>query len=126
VFLAIDNAFDQENQMQVNINNTIISNFKTKIYNLWYCRFVYLDATKLRKLHKITILLKLVSIVEDIENLYEICALIKLYNKRNYYISKRKTIILTLILIDICEFLLVSRLKYEYFLEIVNNYFCKI
>jgi len=111
--------------MQVNTNNTIISDFKTKIYNLWYCRFAYLGATKLRKLHKIIILLKLVSIVKNIKNLCEVCALIKLYNKRNYYINKRKTIILTFILIDICESLLASRLKYKYFLKIVNNYFCK-
>jgi len=108
--------------MQIDTNNTITSNFKTKIYNLWYCRFVYLDATKLRKLHKITILLKLVSIVENIKNLCEVYALIKFCNKRNYYVNKRKTIILTLILIDIYEFLLVSKLGYEYFLEIVDNY----
>jgi len=111
--------------MQINTNNTITSDFKTKIYNLWYCRFAYLDATKLQKLHKITILLKLVSIVKNIKNLYKVCALIKLYNKRNYYVSKCKTIILTFISIDICESLLVSRLRYKYFLEIVNNYFCK-
>jgi len=112
--------------MQVDTNNTIISDFKTKIYNLGHCRFAYLDATKLRKLHKITILLKLVFIVKNIKNLYEVCALIKFCNKRNYYVSKRKIIILALILIDICESLLVSRFEYEYFLEIVDNYSCKI
>jgi len=112
--------------MQVNTNNTIIIDFKTKIYNFWYCRFVYLNATKLRKLYKIIIFLKFVSIVENIENLCEVCALIKLCNKRNYYINKRKTIILTLISIDICEFLLVLRLEHEYFLEIGDNYSCKI
>jgi len=108
--------------MQVNANNTITSDFKTKIYNLWYCRFAYLDATKLRKLYKITILLKLVFIVENIKNLYEVCALIKFYNKRNYYVNMCKTIILILILIDICESLLVLRFRHKYFLEIVNNY----
>jgi len=111
--------------MQINTNNIIISDFKTKIYNFWYCRFIYLDVTKLRKLHKITILLKLVSIVENIKNLCEVCALIKFCNKRNYYISKRKTIILTIILINICKLLLVSRLEHKYFLEIVDNYSCK-
>jgi len=111
--------------MQVNTNNTIISNFKTKIYNFWHRRFAYLDATKLRKLYKIIIFLKLVSIVEDIENLCEMCALIKFCNKRNYYVNKRKTTILTFILINICEFLLILRFEHKYFLEIVNNYFCK-
>ncbi len=48
-----------------------------------------------------------------------------LYNKRNYYINKRKIVILTFILIDICELLLVLKLKYKYFFKIVNNYFRK-
>jgi len=85
-----------------------------------------LSATKLRKLYKITTFYNLVSIVENIKNLCEICALIKLCNKRNYYVNKRKIVILIFILINICESLLVLRLKHEYFLKIVNNYFCKI
>ncbi len=71
-------------------------------------------------------LLKLVSIVENIVNSYKVCALIKLCNKRNYYISERKTTILVLVLIDICELLLTSRLEYEYFLKIIDNYLRKI
>ncbi len=80
----------------------------------------------MQKLYKITILLKLIFIIKDIKNSYKMCALIKLYNKRNYYINKYKTIILTFILINICELLLILKLKYKYFLKIVNNYFCKI
>jgi len=84
-----------------------------------------LIATKLRKLYKIIILLKSIFIVKDIENLCKICVLIEFYNKRNYYVNKCKTIILALVLINICELLLILRLKYKYFLEIVDNYFCK-
>ncbi len=69
---------------------------------------------------------KFVSIVENTKNLYKICALIKLYNRRNYYISKRKTTILILVLIDICKLLLTLRLEYEYFLEIIDNYLYRI
>ena len=54
------------------------------------------------------------------------CALIKLYNKRNYYINKRKIVILTFISIDVCKLLLVLKFKHKYFLKIVNNYFRKI
>jgi len=77
-------------------------------------------------LYKNTILLKLVSIIKNIKNSCKIYILIKLYNKRNYYISKYKTIILTFILINICKLLLILKLKYKYFFKIVNNYFCKI
>jgi len=77
-------------------------------------------------LYKITTFLKLVSIIKDIRNSYKICVLIKLYNNRNYYISKYKTTILTFILTNICKLLLILKFKYKYFLKIVNNYFCKI
>jgi len=76
-------------------------------------------------LYKITIFLKLVFIIKNIKNSCKVCALIKLYNKRNYYINKRKTIILTIILINICKLLLVLKFKHKYFFKIVDNYFCK-
>ncbi len=71
-------------------------------------------------------ILKLVFIIKDIRNSCKIYILIKLYNKRNYYINKYKTIILILISINIYKLLLVLKLKYKYFFKIVNNYFCKI
>ncbi len=71
-------------------------------------------------------LLKYVSIIEDVENLYKIYTLIKLCNKRNYYVSKHKTVILALVLINICKLLLALKHKYEYFFEIVDNYLRKI
>ncbi len=80
----------------------------------------------MQKLYKITIFLKLVFIIKDIKNLCKIYTLIKFYNKRNYYVNIYKTIILVFILIDICELLLILKLKYKYFFKIVNNYFCKI
>jgi len=80
----------------------------------------------LQKLYKIIILLKSIFIIEDIKNFYKIYILIKLYNKRNYYISKYKIVILAFILINICKLLLVLKFKYKYFFKIVNNYFYKI
>lgn len=80
----------------------------------------------MRRLYKTTIFLKFISIVKDIENLYKTYALIKFCNKRNYYINKRKTTILSLVLIDICKLLLALRFEYKYFVEIVDNYSCKI
>ncbi len=49
------------------------------------------------------------------------CALIKFYNKRNYYVNKYKIVILAFILIDICKLLLVLKFEHKYFFEIVNN-----
>jgi len=106
------------NSYKISNNN----NFKAKQYNLWYRRFAYLRVIKLRKLYKIITLQKLILIVESVENSYKICALIKLCNKRNHYVSKRKVLILTLVFIDICDSLSLLRLKYEYFLKIVDNY----
>ncbi len=80
----------------------------------------------MQKLYKITIFLKFVSINKDIKNSCKIYILIKLYNKRNYYINKYKTVILAFILINIYKLLLVLKLKYKLFFKIVNNYFCKI
>lgn len=129
VFLTNNNIFDQEyqiNQIEVDTNDAIISNFKAKIYGFWNFRFVYLNAIKLQKLHEIFIFSKFVFIVDDAKNLYKVCALIKLYNKKNYYVNKRKIVILAFVSIDICELLSLSILKYKYFFEIVNNYFYRI
>lgn len=51
-------------------------------------------------------------IIKNLENLYKIYILIKLYNKRNYYINKRKVLILILILINIYDLLSILNLKY--------------
>jgi len=80
----------------------------------------------LQKLYKITIFLKLISIVKNLENFCKIYILIKFYNKRNYYINKYKTIILALILINICKLLLILRFKDKYFHKIIDNYLHKI
>jgi len=71
-------------------------------------------------------LLKLILIIKDIKNSCKVYILIKLYNKRNYYINKHKIAILTFILINICKLLLILKFKHKYFLKIVDNYFCKI
>ncbi len=80
----------------------------------------------MQKLYKTTISSKFVLIIKDIENSCKIYILIKLYNKKNSYISKYKTIILAFILINICKLLLILKLEYKYFFKIVNNYFYKI
>ena len=44
-------------------------------------------------------------------------------NKRNHQLIERKSYILTLMFIDICDSLFFLHLGHEYFFEIVNNYF---
>ena len=78
---------------------------------------------KFRNLHKITILRKSIFIVENRNDSCKICAITKIINVYNRRLIERKIYILKLIFIDICEFLFVSKLDYEYFLKIVNNHF---
>ncbi len=70
-----------------------------------------------------TILEKLILIIENNKNIYEIYALIKFINKQNHIISKRKTNILVFIFIDIYNLLFLSFNRYQYFLKIIDNYF---
>jgi len=70
-----------------------------------------------------TILEKSILIIENNENIYEICALIKFINKQDYTVSKRKINILVLVFIDICNSLFLSFSRYQYFLKIVDNHF---
>lgn len=116
---SINDAFSSTRAFNSDIHAD--SKTKLKIYKLWHRRFAHLDSTKLRNLHKITTLKKSIFIIEDHDSC-KVCALIKLCNKRNHTVVERKLIILTLIFMNICESLSVSRLKYEYFLEIVNNH----
>ncbi len=61
--------------------NTASLNEKIKTYRLWHQQFAHLDSVKLCNLHKMTILEKSILIVENNENMYKICALIKFINK---------------------------------------------
>jgi len=70
-----------------------------------------------------TILKKLILIVENNKNIYEIYALIKLINKQDYTINKKKINILILVFINIYNSLLLLFNEYQYFLKIVDNYF---
>jgi len=116
IFLAIDQKLQMNEQANVQVNCIDKTNnsksAKAKRYTLWHRRFAYLELIKLRKLHEVIILQKSIFVVEDLINSCEICALIKIYNKRNHYINERKASILTLVSIDICESL--SILKQEY------------
>lgn len=97
-----------------------------KTYKLWHWHFTHLRTVKLHNLHQITILSKLISIIKNDINICEICTLIKFINQRKHIVSKKKINILTLILINICESLLLSIADYQYFLKIVNNHLQKI
>ena len=48
---------------------------------------------------------------------------IKMINKHNYQLIERKSYILTLIFIDICDSFSFLHFDHEYFLKIVNNHF---
>jgi len=68
------------------------------------------------------ILEKSILIVENNENICEICVLIKFINKQDHTVSKRKTNILVFVFINICSSLLLSFSRYQYFLKIIDNH----
>ncbi len=70
-----------------------------------------------------TILEKLILIIENNKNIYKICVLIKFINKQDYTVNKRKINILILIFINIYNSLLLSFNRYQYFLKIIDNHF---
>ena len=55
-------------------------------------------------------------------NTYKVYIITKITNKRNRELAKRMPRILILVSIDIYGPLPLSRLGYEYFLEVINNY----
>jgi hypothetical protein len=57
--------------------------------------------------------------------LYEVCALIKIRNRTNDCVSKRKFNLLDLALINICKPLFFIFNSARYFLKIINNYIYK-
>ena len=99
---------------------------KIKMYELWHWHFVHLGSVKLCDLHKVTTLSKPIFIVKKKDHVCEVCALTKFRNKRGHQVSERKTAILNLVSIDICEPLSLSYAGYSYFLKIVDNHLWKI
>ena len=95
---------------------------KRDLYIFWHWRIDYLKLIKLRNLHNVTIWKTFDFIIER-NNSYKVCAFIKMINQRNQQLIERKFYTLTLIFIDICDFLFFSRFGHEYFFEIINNYF---
>ena len=120
---------DMQNHNSADENNcdcTDSRDHKIKMYKLWHWCFVHLDSVKLCNLYKITTLSKSIFIVKKKDHVCEVCALTKFRNKREHQVSERKTAILNLILIDICEPLSLSYTDYSYFLKIVDNHLWKI
>ena len=105
-----------------NCDHTDSKDHKVKMYKLWHWHFAHLDSAKLCDLHKITTLSKSIFIVKEKDHVCEVCTLTKFRNKREHQVSERKTAILNLILIDICEPLSLSYTDYSYFLKIVDNH----
>lgn len=122
--INLNEALAEEMNVDSSSSNSLdsfASSSRLKLYKLWHRRFAHLDSAKLRNLHKIITMKKPISIIED-HGPCKVCSLIKLINKRNHQCSERKTQILTLMSIDICDELLKFRIEHHYFLEIVNNY----
>ena len=105
-----------------NCDHTDSRDHKIKMYKLWHWCFAHLDSVKLCDLHKVTTLSKSILIVKKKGHVCEVCTLTKFRNKREHQVSERKTAILNLILIDICEPLFLSYTGYSYFLKIVDNH----
>ena len=119
--------------IQTHLNNLNKKSFVNKdaslrkrdLYILWHQHINHLKLTESQNLHKITILKTFIFIIKE-NSLCEVYTFIKMINKRNHQLFKRKFHILTLMFIDIWNFLSFLRFDHEYFLEIINNYFRKI
>ena len=80
-----------------------------------------MGSAKLRSLHKVTTLRKPLPIIEQ-DKPCKVYAITKITNKRNRELAERMPRILALVSIDICGPLPLSRLGYEYFLEVIDNH----
>ena len=105
-----------------NCDHTDSRDHKIKMYKLWHWCFVHLDSVKLCDLYKVMTLSKSILIIKEKDHVCEVCTLTKFRNKREHQVSERKTAILNLISIDICEPLSLSYTDYSYFLKIVDNH----
>ena len=116
----IENVLNANN---INLENIAkFFNKNIKLYQLKHRRLEHFKKSKIKTFH-IVITLSKVSIAKKHEAVCEVCALIKSINRLDHQVNERALNILTLLFINICEQLLVSREDYVYFLEIVDNYF---
>ena len=122
-FMQFDDLYHESNYFNLNFENNTSSK-KRDFYTFWHRRFDHLKSIKLKKFHKITTLKKSIFIVE-LREFCEICSITKIINKRNRRLIERKTQILKLKFINICDSFSKSQFDYKYFLKIVNNYFRK-
>ena len=118
--MQLDELHHESNQFDFSDLENNTSSKKRDFYTLWHRRSDHLKSAKLKNFHKVTTLKKSILIIEQRESC-EVCSITKMINKRNRHLIERKTQILKLIFIDICDSLLTSRLNYEYFLKIVDN-----
>ena len=117
-------SFEDEldlNNFETSFKNQSKLSSKLKLYRLWHKRYAHMSKIKLRNLHKIITLKKSISIVEN-DTSCQVCCTIKLINARSRKIVIRKSHILALMFIDICEELSTSWQEYTHFLKIVDNH----
>lgn len=81
-----------------------------------------MDDVVISRDNKVTTLKKPISIIKNFSNIYKVNALIKVINRRNYYTSERKGLILNLVFFNVYSPLLALRERYKYFLLSINNY----
>ena len=130
IFSDVDDIHDAINEISTHTNDKKTStmnsffniNVNVETYKLWHRRFAYLDAAKLWELHRVITLKRSILIVENKEKSCQICAVIKLCNKRNHHVSERKSTILILVSINICDSLLLLRQEYQYFMKLIDNH----
>ena len=84
--------------------NKDASSRKHDLYIFWHWCINHLKSIKFWNLHKIKTLKTSVFIIEK-NNLCKVYAFIKMINKRNHQLIERKFHILTLMFINICDFL---------------------
>ena len=74
-------------EFEINVNTSLK---KRDLYTLWHRRLAHLNSAKLKSLHKVTTLKKLISIIKNNDSC-KVCAIIKMINKRNRHLTERKT-----------------------------------
>ena len=122
---ALSAAVEKDNVELIDCDSVSDPSLLTKAkekFKLWHQWFAHLRAAKLQDLYKVITLKKFISTTTDSDSVCKVCALIKMINKREHYISSQKSNILDFVSINICESLSTSWAEYQYFLKIINNH----
>ena len=87
---ALPAAVEEDNVKSIDCDSVSDPSLSTKAkekFKLWHWQFAHLEAVKLQDLYKVITLKKLISTTTDPDSVCKVCALTKMINKREHYIS---------------------------------------